>query len=838
MVVKKGQEDYCECDMNKYNFQEIEAKWQKKWQKLVCFNPDVKKAKNKYYCLTMFPYPSGTLHVGHGRNYIIGDVLSRYKIKRGFQVFHPMGWDAFGLPAENYAIKHQIHPRISTMKNIEVCKSQLLKWGVMYAWDHELFTCEPSYYKWTQWLFLKFYEKGLAYRKKAPVNWCPSCMTVLANEQVVNNACERCDTSVVKKELEQWFLKITDYADRLLEDLNLLTHWPERVKLMQANWIGKSFGVNIHFQGLDFDGEVECYTTRADTIYGVTYMALAAEHPLLEKLSLSGKIKSYIEGLKRRVVRPADAVLEKEGIFIGKHVTNPANGEKIPLWVTNYALMEYGTGAVMAVPAHDQRDFEFAKKYQLPIKLVIQPPQKKLKEEDLKEAFVEEGIQSDKGPFSGKNSAEVINLMGEYLEKKGFGKRETRYRLRDWLISRQRYWGAPIPIIYCEKCGEVPVPEKDLPVILPMDVDFEPHGESPLAKSAPFVKVSCPRCEKTAKRETDTMDTFVDSSWYYLRYFSSGDDKKVFDSSTVNKWLPVDQYIGGIEHAILHLLYSRFFTKVMYDLGLVNFQEPFGNLFTQGMICKKNPNNGKLEAMSKTRGNVVNPDELIAQYGADTERLYTLFIGPPERDVEWNDDAVAGCFRFLIKVWSLVMKHAPTFHGLNSQKISSENLSLPAGQVLKSTHQTIQKVTSDIERFHFNTCVARAMEFINILREFEPKTEEEKKVMHFALTSLLHLLSPFVPHIAEELWAVLGHTSSIFETHWPAWSEDLAKEDVITLPVQINGKLRATIEVSSDVDEEELKKIVLDLPRIQQFIAGKEIKKMIVIPKRLINVVL
>ncbi len=823
--------------MKKYDFKTIELKWQKKWPKLSCYKPDLKNPKDKFYCLMMFPYPSGTLHVGHGRNYIIGDLLARFKIKRGKTVFHPMGWDAFGLPAENYAIKNHVHPRDSTMKNIEHAKKQLLQWGVVYNWDNEVFTCEPEYYKWTQWLFLKFYEKGLAYRKRAPVNWCPSCATVLANEQVVNGACERCDTEVVKKDLTQWFFKITDYADRLLNDLDTLEHWPERVKTMQKNWIGRSEGINVHFKGIGFDEGVTCYTTRPDTLYGVTFMALAASAPLLDKLKLSQEVKKFVDKERNRVMRPTE-VLEKEGIFTGHFIENPVNGEKVPLWVTNYALMEYGTGAVMAVPAHDQRDFEFAKKYKLPIKIVIQPEGKKIRSEDLEAAFVEEGVQSDEGPFNGKNSKDVIALMKDFLEKNKMGKKEVRFRLRDWLISRQRYWGSPIPIVYCDKCGEQPEGEENLPVLLPYDVAFQAQGESPLARHPEFVKAQCPKCKGSARRETDTMDTFVDSSWYFLRYFSAKDGDHALDTKTVNQWLPVDQYIGGIEHAILHLLYSRFFTKVLYDLKLIGFHEPFNNLFTQGMICKKSPNTGKLEKMSKSKGNVVSPDELIAKYGADTERLYTIFIGPPEKDAEWNDDAVSGCYRYLVKVWDLVQTYKENAKEKIRDDFSFEKLDPASHKVLRLTHQTIKRVTEDIEdRFRFNASVAKLMEFVNELKEFHVESETHTEIMLFALKNLIQLLSPFVPHIAEEMWEELSFKKSIFEYPWPTYSESVREADVLTLAVQVNGKLRDTLEVPADIAEEDLKKLVLENPRIQKYISGKEIRKIIIIPKRLVNVV-
>ncbi|MCK4248308.1 MAG: leucine--tRNA ligase, partial [Candidatus Omnitrophica bacterium] len=640
-----------------YPFADIEPKWQKYWQDSRLFNIETDSTKPKYYCLMMFPYPSAALHVGHGRNYIIGDVVARYKMMKGFNVLTPMGWDAFGLPAENAAIKNNIHPKISTMNNIATMKKQLNQWGVGYDWDREVASCSPDYYKWTQWIFLKLYEKGLAYKKNSAVNWCPSCQTVLANEQVVNEACERCDTPVIEKELEQWFFKITDYAQRLLDDLKLLEHWPERVKTMQENWIGRSTGVEIHFPIVPLensnDEEIEnltCFTTRVDTIYGATYMVLAPEHPTVAKLTANAKnkdeIKAFVAKVKTQDKIDREAVdLEKEGVFLDRYCINPVNNRKIPILIANYVLLGYGTGAVMAVPAHDQRDFEFAKKYDLPIEVVIDNPKSALKSEDMKEAYVEQGVMINSSQFNGLSNTEAMEKIADYMQKEGKGSRTVQYRLRDWLISRQRYWGAPIPIIYCVDCGPVPVPETDLPILLPEKVDFKPTGESPLKEAADFVRTTCPKCKKPAQRETDTMDTFVDSSWYYLRYLSPKQDQKAFDSDIVNKWLPVDQYIGGIEHAILHLMYSRFITKVIYDLGCINFQEPFESLFTQGMIIKDGAK------MSKSKGNVVSPDVLINRYGADTVRLYTLFIGPPEKDAEWNDRAVEGSSRFLNRIW-------------------------------------------------------------------------------------------------------------------------------------------------------------------------------------------
>ena len=687
--------------MTAYSFDKIEKKWQKYWNDTKLFEVDVKSEKQKYYCLVMFPYPSGKLHVGHGRNYIIGDAVTRYKIMRGLNTLSPIGWDAFGLPAENAAIKEGLHPKASTLNNIDVMKYQLNQWGIGYDWSRELTSCLPDYYKWTQWIFLKLFEKGLAYKKKAAVNWCPSCNTVLANEQVVGGACERCETPVEEKDLEQWFFKITDYAQRLLDDIEKLEHWPERVKIMQKNWIGKSTGVEIHFPLEGSKEFLSCYTTRVDTIFGATYMVLAPEHPMIEELTAEvdnkGEINNFIKRLRAQSKQDrAAAEVEKEGIFTGRHVINPVNNRKIPLWIANYVLMEYGTGAVMAVPAHDQRDFEFAKKYSLPIEVVIDNPEEHLKVNEMERAYEDEGVLVNSGQFNGLGNIQAMEKIADWMQDTKIGKRSAHFKLRDWLISRQRYWGAPIPIIYCGKCGLVPVPEKDLPVLLPEAVEFKPYGQSPLAGVNEFVNVKCPKCKTLARRETDTMDTFVDSSWYYLRYLSPKDDKEPFDSEIVNKWLPVDQYIGGIEHAILHLLYSRFITKVMCDLGYVNFEEPFENLFTQGMIIKDGAK------MSKSKGNVVSPDDLIKKYGADTMRLYTLFIGPPEKDAEWNDRAVEGSYRFLSRLWRLI-------DAVKDIKEPGKERSLE-----RKTHQTIKKVTDDMEGdFKFNTAISAVMELVN-----------------------------------------------------------------------------------------------------------------------------
>jgi leucyl-tRNA synthetase len=811
-----------------YPFDLIEKKWQKHWEDSGLFRMDPDSSREKYYCLVMFPYPSGKLHVGHGRNYIIGDAVARYKIMKGYNVLSPMGWDAFGLPAENAAIKGGLHPKESTLGNIVQMKKQLTQWGVGYDWSREVASCLPDYYKWTQWIFLKLFEKGLAYKKKAAVNWCPSCNTVLANEQVVNNLCERCDSKVIEKDLEQWFFRITNYAQRLLDDISTLDHWPERVKTMQANWIGKSTGVNIDFPVDGEDTKITCYTTRVDTIFGATYMVLAPEYPAISRLIANSpdrdKINEFIISVRTqsKALRAAQET-EKQGMFTGRYVINPVNKKPMPLWIANYVLMEYGTGAVMAVPAHDERDFEFAKKYNLDIKVVIDNPVSSLSESDLKTAYVEDGIMVNSEKFNGMGNRDAMDAIADWMEKKSIGKRAVHFKLRDWLISRQRYWGAPIPVIYCDKCGITGVPEKDLPVLLPEKVDFKPCGESPLASSQGFVSVKCPKCKGDARRETDTMDTFVDSSWYFLRYLSPKDSSRAFDKRLVDKWLPVDQYIGGVEHAILHLLYSRFIAKVLNDLGFIGFNEPFKALFTQGMIIK---NGAK---MSKSKGNVISPDELIARYGADTIRLYTLFIGPPEKDAEWNDRAVEGAYRFLGRLWRLVAK-------ICELENCQENLKPQDRQLERKIHQSIKKVSRDIEGdFKFNTAVSAVMELVN-----EAHSAIEKDNLYYArdaaVTAVL-LVAPFVPHIAEELWEVLGNRPSIFNQKWPCFDEEKAKEDILVLPVMINGKLRSKIEVEDSAAQDQIQAIALADDKVKGYIKGAGIKKIIVVPKKLVNIV-
>jgi len=791
---------------------------------------DPMSRKEKYYCLMMFPYPSAALHVGHGRNYIIGDAVTRYKIMRGYNVLSPMGFDAFGLPAENAAIKNSVHPETSTLSNIKTMRRQFNSWGAGYDWDREVISCLPDYYKWTQWIFLQLYKKGLAYKKKASVNWCPSCQTVLANEQVIDGECERCSSQVTLRDLEQWFFKITEYSQRLLEDMELLKDWPERVKLMQKNWIGRSQGIEIDFKVKDSDIVLRCFTTRADTIYGVTYMVISNEHPAIQELIKNAPNKKEIEKFidQTRKENAADRVRaeqDKKGIFTGRFVVNPMNNKAVPLWVGNYVVTEYGTGAVMAVPGHDQRDFEFAKKYGLNIEIVIDNPKERLDADKMKEAYIEEGIMVNSGKFNGLPSLDAIEKIADFMEEKKIGKREVHYKLRDWLISRQRYWGAPIPMIYCDKCGIQPVDEKALPVLLPKNVKFKPAGESPLKDAPEFVNTKCPECGGKGRREIDTMDTFVDSSWYFLRYLSPKDDKKPFDKGLVNKWMPIDQYIGGVEHAILHLLYSRFIVKVLCDMGHVGFKEPFAKLFTQGMITK----NGI--KMSKSRGNVVSSDDLIEKYGADTVRLYTLFIGPPEKDAEWSDRGVEGAWRFLNRVWRLIE---------DSHQLDENSVKLK-----RKTHATIKKVTEDMEgTFHFNTAISSIMELVNEIYTFTPIADRDtysdrrSEEVNEAVQAVVILLAPFVPHIAEEMWEKLGNKESIFKAKWPVYDKDALTQDTIELPVQVNGKLRSKIEAPSGAKEDEIKQIVLKDPVICKWTEGKEPKKIIIVKGKLVNLVI
>ncbi|MFO7249077.1 MAG: leucine--tRNA ligase, partial [Bacillota bacterium] len=814
-----------------YNPKDIEPRWQRVWEEQGTHRTDEESDKPKFYCLEMFPYPSGRLHMGHMRVYSIGDVIARFKRMNGYRVLHPMGWDAFGLPAENAAIKYGAQPAKWTYENIAYMKQQQKSLGVSYDWSREVTTCSPDYYKFTQWMFLLFYERGLAYRKKAPVNWCPECNTVLANEQVENGRCWRCDTEVTKKELEQWFLRITDYAERLLADLDKLEGWPERVKVMQKNWIGKSEGANIAFSVPELGETITVFTTRPDTLFGVTYLVLAPEHPLVERL-IAGKetetaVRAFVERMKKlRDFERTAADAEKEGLFTGAYAVHPLTGERVPIWVANYVLMDYGTGAVMGVPAHDQRDFLFAKKYNLPIRVVIQPADgTSLDAERLTEAYVDDGVLVNSGAFDGMPNRQAIRAITEHLKEKGLGGPAVSYRLRDWLISRQRYWGAPIPIVYCDDCGIVPVPKEQLPVLLPDDVVID-GKRNPLTTSESFVNTTCPRCGKPAKRETDTMDTFICSSWYFFRYCDPRNDRMPFDPEKVSRWMPVDEYIGGIEHAILHLLYARFFTKVLYDAGLVNVDEPFARLLTQGMVLKDGAK------MSKSKGNVVSPDEIIEKYGADTGRLFILFAAPPERDLEWSDSGVEGCFRFLSRVWRLVDQHLDLFEDRRPAEPAD-----PAAKALyRQMHQTIKKVTEDIDkRYQFNTAVSAIMELVNAISAYPEGAD--RGTLAEAIEKTIVLLAPFAPHIAEELWHRIGHADSVHAQPWPTWDEAALAADEVEIVVQVNGKVRDRVVVPANASREEIEAAVLAQEKVKAHLAGKTVKKVIVVPGKLVNLV-
>ncbi len=814
--------------MSKYEPKEIEAKWQKYWEENGMFTTAQRSDLQKYYMLVMFPYPSGTLHVGHVKNYVIGDAVARYKRMCGYNVLHPFGYDAFGLPAENAAIERKIHPHDWTMKNINTIRGQIKKLGISYDWNREVITCIESYYKWTEWVFLKLYEAGLAYKKKAAVNWCPKCMTSLANEQVKDGRCERCDTPVTIKHLEQWFFKITDYAERLLRDLDKLTGWPEHVKTMQKNWIGESKGARINFKVDGLDTRIEVFTTRPDTLWGVTFMALAPESPLVEQLvlpQLHGELEKFLKyvGQQDRFKRGALDV-EKEGFFTGRYAINPVNNEKIPIYVANYVLMEYGTGAVMGVPAHDQRDFEFAVRYRIPIRQVIKP----IKEISFDKAYDGPGVMINSGPLDGTPVPEGMEKVLSFLEEKGFGKRAVQYKLRDWLISRQRYWGAPIPVVYCDHCGIVPVPEKDLPVKLPYKVEFLPTGQSPLMLSEEFRKTVCPKCGGPALREADTMDTFVDSSWYFLRYVNPKLDSAPFIKEDVDYWLPVDQYVGGVEHAILHLLYSRFITKVLHDLGYLGFEEPFQNLFTQGMIYKDGAK------MSKSKGNVVSPDDMIEKYGADTLRMYILFMGPPERDAEWNDSGIEGVHRFIRKAWTVIDQI------LSSPKKDEYIVTEKERDLRRKLHLSLKKITQDMEGgFKFNTAVSSLMELVNGVSDYMEEIPQEKwntQILLEFVHNFLLMISPFAPHFAEELWHRMGKTTSIMKERWPQYDQDALIVEEIEIAVQVNGKVRDRITIPVDASQDEVLKIALSSEKVNKFVDGQP-KKVLYIPKRLLNIV-
>lgn len=802
-----------------YDFKSIEEKWQKIWNEKKVARVEGKNSGQKFYMLMMFPYPSGKLHVGHGRNYILGDAVYRYLRMRGFKPLNPMGWDSFGLPAENAAIKNGVHPRKWTLENIEEMKRQFSRWGVLYDWDREILTCDPSYYKWNQWFFLKMYEKGLAYKAKANANWCPSCNTVLANEQVVGGVCERCSSPVEGRLLEQWFLRITKYAEQLLEGLDKLKQWPERVIVLQRNWIGKSEGADIVFEIPELGKKIEVFTTRPDTLFGATFLAISPDHPLSEEIIEKEKFSE----LKNLRMKKGDTY-EKEGIRAKYNALHPLTGKRIPIWIANFVLMEYGTGAIMSVPAHDQRDFEFASKYRIEIIEVIH----KEGGFDGKSAYDGEGVLINSSEFNGMESERAKKAIVEKLEKNGIGRKSVRYKLRDWLISRQRYWGTPIPVIYCEKCGIVPEREENLPVVLPMDIQFKGLKGNPLETCEEFLNTACPNCKEKAKRETDTMDTFVDSSWYFLRFINPREEKAPFISKDVNEFLPVDLYIGGIEHAILHLLYSRFFTHVLYDLGLVNFKEPFQQLFTQGMICKISSITGKLEKMSKSKGNVVAPDEIIAKFGSDTERLYTLFIGPPEKDAEWSDQGVNGCYRFLKRIWEFGEKILSMEK--NGEKLKDE-------RILRKLHQTIKKVTEDYERYHFNTAVASLMEFFNFL-EANCK-DKSRAFLEEVFLIFLKLLYPMAPHICEELNQRISEGEMmLLEKAWPCYDPQLAKEEMIVVVIQINGKLRGQVKVPENSPEEYVVERALQEENVKNHLKGKEIKKKIYVKNKILNFVL
>ena len=860
----------------RYQPKEIEEKWQRLWAEQQAFRAGEDPAKSKYYVLEMFPYPSGRIHMGHVRNYSIGDVVARYKRMRGFNVIHPMGWDAFGLPAENAAIERGVHPEAWTQENILYMRTQLQRMGLSYDWERELATCDPEYYRWNQWIFLQFFKKGLAYKKNSFVNWCPSCETVLANEQVIDGACWRCDSAVAQKELEQWFFRITDYAEELLNDLDKLEGWPDKVLTMQRNWIGKSTGAEIDFPLIGHEGALRIFTTRPDTIFGATFVSLAVEHPLAKELSRGTPQQVAVEDFIERIrkisqSRRAEDEAEKEGVFTGAYCRNPFTGENIPIYLANFVLMEYGTGAVMAVPAHDQRDFEFARKYGLPIRVVIQPADRPLSAASMPEAYVDEGVMIDSGAFSGLANAEGKEKIAAHADSRGWGRKEIRYRLRDWGVSRQRYWGTPIPIIYCDRCGTVPVPEDQLPVKLPMDVPFTGKGGSPLGESPRFSQVACPACGGAARRETDTMDTFVDSSWYFFRYTSARFDKLPFDPDKARYWMAVDQYIGGVEHAVLHLLYARFFTKALRDLKLVNVDEPFIHLLTQGMVsketyrceehgwlfpgdligsdkdgwrcaqCSRPVTIGRVEKMSKSKRNIIDPEDLISRYGADTARLFTLFAAPPEKDLEWSDQGVEGAYRFLSRLWRLVFQQRTLWSTGAPPSEGAGELSSELRDLRRAIHRTIKKVSEDIEgRFHFNTAIAAIMELVNALSastQQDDRSNAGATVRKQGLEIVILLLAPFVPHVASELWKEIGRQERLDQTPWPVYSTEALEEERLLIVVQVNGKVRGKITVPADVTQEQIETGALADPKVANLLDGKKVQRVVYVPRRLVNIV-
>ena len=820
----------------KYNFTEIEKKWQDVWEKEDAFKTVEDYDKEKYYVLEMFPYPSGKLHMGHVRNYSIGDVIARFKRLKGYNVLHPMGWDSFGLPAENAAIKNDIHPAIWTDSNIAEMHRQLQGLGFSYDWDREVATCKEEYYKWMQWIFIQFYNKGLAYKKDNPVNWCPSCQTVLANEQVVDGCCERCHTPVTKKRLSQWYLKITDYADRLLKDLDKMPGWPEKVKLMQKNWIGRSTGAEVTFEIENFEKKLQIYTTRPDTLFGVTYMVLAPEHPFVPELTdgteYEAAVKAYQEECQHKSeIERTSLSKEKTGVFTGCYGINPVNGKKVPIFISDYVMMDYGTGAIMAVPAHDQRDFEFAKKFNLDIVPVVDTQNPEIDINNLTEAFVAEGTMINSGKYTGMNNKEAIEEITKDLEADGLGKAQVNYKLRDWLISRQRYWGCPIPMVYCEECGWVPEKEENLPVKLPTDVEFTGKGDSPLKTSKTFGETTCPCCGKKAVREFDTMDTFVDSSWYFLRYCDARNSEKPFDKKKADYWMNVDQYIGGVEHAILHLLYARFFQMVMHDLGLVDAEEPFDNLLTQGMVIKDGAK------MSKSLGNIVSPEEIQAKYGADTARLFILFAAPPEKELDWSDAGVEGSYRFLNRVYRLVQEYVNEIRGdfRGSETITIQNAEDKALNF--QLNATVKKVTEDAGgRFSFNTAISSIMELVNALYKYK-QGEVNVPLMNDAIEKLILILNPFVPHITEELWNDLGHEDRVYQQSWPEFDPAALELETVEIIVQVNGKLKDKMAFEKNAEKSAIEEAALASERVQDAIAGKSVVKTIVVPNKLINFV-
>ena len=804
--------------MSVYDFKKIEDKWQKIWTENGQYKTDTTdSSKPNYYTLEMFPYPSGNIHMGHVRNYSIGDVVARFKKMEGYNVLHPMGWDSFGLPAENAAIKHGVHPHKWTMANIEDMKGQLKLLGLSYDWEREVATSTPEYYKFTQEIFLKFLEAGLAYKKKSFVNWCPSCETVLANEQVVQGQCERCDAVVVKKDLEQWYFKTTAFAEELLNDLDTLDGWPEKVKTMQRNWIGKSNGAELIFDIDGTDKSMTVYTTRPDTTYGVTFMVLAPESELVQELvkgtEYEADVNAFIQKMhtKTEIERTASDV-EKEGMFIGKYVINPVNGKKIPVWIANYVLADYGTGAIMAVPAHDDRDRDFAEKFNLDIIPVIDEDNKMINSEE----------------FNGMDAKDAFEGVVEKLAKENRGKKTVNYRLRDWLLSRHRYWGCPIPVVYCDDCGIVPVDKKDLPVLLPTDVEFTGKGESPLTTSKEFATTACPCCGKEARREVDTMDTFVDSSWYFLRYIDPKNTEEPFSKEMVNKWMPVDQYIGGVEHAIMHLLYSRFFVKAFKSMGMLDFDEPFKNLLTQGMVLMDG------SKMSKSKGNTVSPIEIINKYGADTARLFVLFAAPPERDLDWSEQGVEGCFRFLNRVYRLVDELAEV--AKSNAEVKTVTKEDKAMRLV--IHSTLKKVTTDLsEKFGFNTAIAALMELINEMYKYKELDTRNDGIIREGIETIITILAPFTPHIGEELWTMIGKEGSVFNISWPSYDESALVQDEVEVIVQVNGKLRAKVSMDANISREDMEKVAMEDAKVQAAIEGKDVVKVIAVPKKLVNIV-